>query len=505
MVDKPRGPRRPGASPGKPAGRGPRAGGPEQRSAAFGPRAGKPEKGPAGPRKVVSGVDRKTLERMEEQGLLSNEGHRALDAARGLTRSPVKAKPTRGAEPRGAVRPGKLAAPGRAVGLRGKLTDAEATVAQRLHKVMAQAGVASRRHSEELIQAGRVTVNGQKVTELGMKVVPGRDLVEVDGRPLGKPESLVHIMLNKPKGYVTTLYDPQGRPKVTDLLGEDIAQRVYPVGRLDYETEGLLLMTNDGELANALMHPARMVKKTYIAKVRGVLSAAKIKALEEGIELDDGMTAPAEVKVIEVKAPNGCTLSMRIHEGRNRQVRRMLEAVGHEVIHLKRTTMGPLHLKELELGQWRYLTALELNELRKATGLKAAKLEGGPSPRRGAASRPGRDAAERPGRRPVARPRMDDEAGEAGFAPPARAFRSGPARGPAEVGGPRPFRADRPADGPRPFRPERPTGGPTPAARGGGRLGEKVVARLSAARTGPRPTGDRRSGPSPGRKNRGPK
>jgi pseudouridine synthase len=241
---------------------------------------------------------------------------------------------------------------------------------------MAQAGLASRRHSEELIQAGRVTVNGRVVTELGTKVVPNRDIVEVDGRPLGKAEEFVYILLNKPKGYVTTLYDPQGRPKVTDLLGEDVAQRVYPVGRLDYDTEGLLLLTNDGQMANMLMHPAREIKKTYIAKVRGVPGPAKIRALEEGIELDDGPTAPAEVKLIAANGPNAATLSIRIHEGRNRQVRRMCEAVGHEVIHLKRTTLGPLHLRDLTPGQWRELTERELKDLKGASGLKQPASRG---------------------------------------------------------------------------------------------------------------------------------
>jgi 23S rRNA pseudouridine2605 synthase len=243
-------------------------------------------------------------------------------------------------------------------------------VAERLHKVMAQAGLASRRHSEELIQAGRVTVNGRVVTELGTKVVPGRDIVEVDGRPLGKAEEMIYILLNKPKGYVTTLFDPQGRPKVTDLLGEAIAQRVYPVGRLDYDTEGLLLLCNDGQLANSLMHPAREIKKTYIAKVRGVPGPAKIRALEEGIELEDGPTAPAEVKLIAANGPNAATLSIRIHEGRNRQVRRMCEAIGHEVIHLKRTTLGPLHLRDLMPGQFRELTDRELKDLKGAVGMK---------------------------------------------------------------------------------------------------------------------------------------
>lgn len=260
-----------------------------------------------------------------------------------------------------------------------RLTAAEAEVAERLQKVMARAGVASRRHSEALIQAGRVTVNGRVVTELGTKVVPGRDIIEVDGRPLGRPETKVYVLLNKPKGYVTTLFDPQGRPKVTDLLEGEVAERVYPVGRLDFDTEGLLLLTNDGDLANGLMHPARRVKKTYIAKVRGVPGPAKIRALREGIELDDGPTAPADVKVLEVRAPNSATISLRIHEGRNRQVRRMFAALGHEVIHLKRIALGPLKLGDLPAGEWRYLTDQEVADLYRAAGLR---LGGKPRGRR---------------------------------------------------------------------------------------------------------------------------
>ncbi|HEY8347785.1 MAG TPA: pseudouridine synthase [Symbiobacteriaceae bacterium] len=272
---------------------------------------------------------------------------------------------------------------------------AEALVAQRLQKVMAHAGVASRRHSEELILAGRVTVNGKVVTKLGTKVVPGRDVIEVDGRPLGKPEKLVYIMLNKPKGYVSTLYDPQGRPKVIDLLGDEVAERVYPVGRLDYESEGLLLLTNDGELAYRLMHPSHQVKKTYIVKVRGVPSAAKLRRLAKGIELDDGPTAPADVKMIAVNPPNSAVLSIRIHEGRYRQVRRMCEAIGHEVIHLRRTTLGPLHLGDLPVGQWRELTTREVAELKAAVGLRPSRAEraaAAASRRRNAPSRRSRAA-----------------------------------------------------------------------------------------------------------------
>lgn len=426
MKDKPQDSRRPRATGlGRPV-RAPKSGPGAAREGLRGPGA-KPVRGPAagrgkataggrptrGATPKLGGVDRFAVERLEQEGLLTAEGRRLLEGARGTPKGPRKAadKPGRAAGPPRAVlgQPRKASETSRGaadqprgagdqprrvsrppVGLSGPVAAGPRPLRsavrparapdssglgkpERLHKVMAQAGVASRRHSEELIQAGRVSVNGQPVKELGTKVIAGKDRIEVDGRPLGKPESLIHIMLNKPKGVVTTLFDPQGRQKVTDLLGDGVAERVYPVGRLDYETEGLLLLTNDGDLANALMHPSLQVKKTYIAKVRGVPGPAKLKALETGIELEDGPTAPADVKLLEAKGPNAATLSIRIHEGRNRQVRRMFEALGHEVIHLKRSTLGPLHLNDLPVGQWRVLTEQELNELRRAVGLRVPR------------------------------------------------------------------------------------------------------------------------------------
>lgn len=330
----------------------------------------KPRRSARGARQTAAGprfggqqrIDKRTLARLEAEGLLTKEGKAILRSSREET-----------ARPKERTQGGRAGAPKPKGGR--KLDDAEALVAERLQKVMAHAGVASRRHSEELIQAGRVTVNGKVVTQLGTKVVPGRDVIEVDGRPLGKPEKPIYIMMNKPKGYVTTLYDPQGRRKVIDLLEGEVAQRVYPVGRLDYDTEGLLLLTNDGKLAHALMHPSRQVKKTYIAKVRGVPGPAKLRKLEQGIDLEDGPTAPADVKLLEVNPPNSATLSIRIHEGRNRQVRRMCEAIGHEVIHLKRTTLGPLHLKDLPVGAWRELTEREVADLKAAAGMAPSKAE----------------------------------------------------------------------------------------------------------------------------------
>lgn len=337
------------------------------------------------------GVDLQTLDQLQEAGLLSSEGRRLRDSmnpGREDAGRPQRAQGSmgreagpRGSAPRSRIEGDRPRPRSEGEALRPRLRPGTAPVGlttarpgqpERLHKVMAQAGLASRRHSEELIQAGRVTVNGQVVIQLGTKVTPGKDLIEVDGRPLGKAEDPVYILLNKPKGYVTTLFDPQGRKKVTDLLGGEIGQRVYPVGRLDYDTEGLLLLTNDGELANALMHPSQQIKKSYIAKVRGVPNGSKITQLEQGVELEDGMTAPAEVKLIEAHGPNAASLSIRIHEGRNRQVRRMFEAVGHEVISLRRTSMGPLHIKSLRVGEWRDLSPHELKDLRTAVGDKVA-------------------------------------------------------------------------------------------------------------------------------------
>lgn len=462
MADKPRNPRRP-------------AGGPGERPTSFGRAAGKPVKGPGnqrGAERTVGGMDARAMETLEKEGLLTAEGRRMLAGAGGKVQMnrglKVKAaapgrgaaqarsrdefdepaeRPARGERPVRGERKPAAARPVRGKGR--KLDAAENLAAERLQKVMAQGGVASRRHSEELIQAGRVTVNGRVVTELGSKVVPGKDLIEVDGRPLGKPESLIYLVLNKPKGVVTTLFDPQGRAKVTDLLGEEIGERVYPVGRLDYDTEGLLLLTNDGELANALMHPAKMIKKTYIAKVRGVPGPAKLKQLEAGVELDDGVTAPADVKLIEARGPNTATVSIRIHEGRNRQVRRMFEALGHEVIHLKRTTLGPLHLKDLPLGQWRQLTPQEVKDLRTAAGLKAPKGELAeqrqprqqrPAARRGAGRHVGPDRAamyeqQEFGERPMGR-RPARVAGPSPFAQPGEERVS---RRPMKAKGPSPF------------------------------------------------------------------
>lgn len=238
---------------------------------------------------------------------------------------------------------------------------------ERLHKFMARAGVASRRQCEELIARGRVKINGRVITTLGLKIDPLKDRVEVDGRPLARPEKKVYLLLNKPAGYVTTVKDPRGRAKVTDLL-RGIKQRVYPVGRLDYDTEGLLLLTNDGDLAYALTHPRHEVPKTYLARVKGVPAPEKLKALARGVPLEDGPTAPARVRLVSDKGGNGL-LEITIHEGRNRQVRRMCEHIGHPVLALRRVRIGPLELGGLKPGQYRHLTFREVARLKKVARL----------------------------------------------------------------------------------------------------------------------------------------
>jgi 23S rRNA pseudouridine2605 synthase len=232
----------------------------------------------------------------------------------------------------------------------------------RLQKVIADAGVASRRKAEDMITAGRVTINGRVVRELGIRVDPAKDHVKVDGHHLKPPQPQSFIMLNKPKGVLSTLNDPQGRPTIQDLL-HGISLRVFPVGRLDYDTEGLLLLTNDGEMAQALLHPRYHVPKTYLAKVKGVLSEAEIQQLERGVELEDGPTAPAMLKKAG-KAEANSWMEITIYEGRKHQVKRMFDAVGHPVLRLERIRFGPLSLSGLQPGHFRFLTDREANTLR---------------------------------------------------------------------------------------------------------------------------------------------
>jgi len=234
---------------------------------------------------------------------------------------------------------------------------------ERLQKVLAHAGVASRRHCEELIVQGRVQVNGKVVRELGVKVNPDTDQIRVDGR-LVKLERHVYLLLNKPAGVITSVRDPQGRRVVTDLL-KGVKERVYPVGRLDYDTSGLLLLTNDGELANQLAHPSYEIDKVYRAWVKGVPSPTQIKRLASGILLEDGMTAPGQARLLKTAAiGDKALLELTIHEGRNRQVRRMCEAIGHPVIALERVRLGFLTLEGLQPGEYRPLTTAEVARLK---------------------------------------------------------------------------------------------------------------------------------------------
>lgn len=233
---------------------------------------------------------------------------------------------------------------------------------ERLQKVLAQAGIGSRRKCEEIIQAGRVEVNGEKVTGLGQKVNPQTDVIVVDGRKI-KSESKVYLAFHKPKGVITSANDPEGRRTIMDYT-KHISQRVYPVGRLDYDTEGLLILTNDGDFANRLTHPKYDVPKTYLATVKGVPHGTILEKLAKGVMLDDGITAPAEVDYHDISADQKeSVIIITIHEGRNRQVRRMFDAVNYPIVRLRRVQFGTLFLQGLPRGKSRPLTAEEIKDL----------------------------------------------------------------------------------------------------------------------------------------------
>ena len=234
----------------------------------------------------------------------------------------------------------------------------------RVHRALAQAGVASRRAAEKMVAEGRVTVNGD-VAVVG-QVVRDSDVIALDGRRV-QAEPIRTYMLNKPMGVVSTASDPEGRPTVLDGLPDDV--RLYPIGRLDIDTTGLLLITNDGDLAHRLMHPRSKVPKTYEALVDGRVSSTSVRALRNGIELDDGPTQPARVEVLDRQAPGGTWLRIEITEGRNRQVRRMCEALGHRVRRLVRTRYGGLGLGRLQRGEHRLLTSAELASLATQAGM----------------------------------------------------------------------------------------------------------------------------------------
>ena len=239
---------------------------------------------------------------------------------------------------------------------------------ERLQKILSRAGVASRRAAENLITAGRVTVDGEVVSELGASFEVSKHEIAVDGVPIGERERTVYFLLNKPQGIVSTAKDNRGRRTVVDFI-KHTRERIYPIGRLDVNTEGLILLTNDGELMNGLLHPRYEIVKTYIAHIAGNMTREKIAELTAGIELEDGMTAPAKVRLLGRE--RGLTrLEISIHEGRNRQIRRMIRAVDCEVIYLKRVRLAFLTLAGVPRGYYRELTPAEVAELYQITGMR---------------------------------------------------------------------------------------------------------------------------------------
>jgi 23S rRNA pseudouridine2605 synthase len=250
----------------------------------------------------------------------------------------------------------------------------------RLQKILARAGIASRRAAEELIVAGRVRVNGRVVRELGVKADPRADRIEVDGRRI-VAEAPVYVVVNKPRGVVSTMSDPEGRPSMRELLA-DVPARVYPVGRLDFATSGALLATNDGDFADAMMHPRRAVPKTYVLKVNGTMREADVERWRRGMRLEDGMTLPAKVRVLREEGDK-TWLELTITEGRNQQIRRMGEATGFPVMRLSRLSVAGVTSEGLRPGRWRYLTEDELRALRAEYGVpkRIVGAEGSPTRR----------------------------------------------------------------------------------------------------------------------------
>jgi len=254
---------------------------------------------------------------------------------------------------------------------------------QRLQKLLAAAGVGSRRHCETLIATGRVTLDGVVVSELGTRAEPENCAISVDGRPVALSPEKIYILLNKPAGYTSTRSDPHAERTVLDLV-KDIDAYLYPVGRLDVDTSGLIILTNDGELTKLLTHPSHQVRKTYRAVVRGRISSAALSRLEKGMQLDDGVTAPARARLVHYSSQTGeSTVEISIHEGRKRQIRRMFATLGHRMVRLARTSLGSLELNDLKEGHYRCLTKKEVANLKKA----AAPAQRPPRP----PSRRGRD------------------------------------------------------------------------------------------------------------------
>lgn len=235
---------------------------------------------------------------------------------------------------------------------------------ERLQKYLANNGVASRRKCEEYILDGRVKVNGKIVTELGTKINPEQDIIEFDGKKVEKLEKHVYILLNKPIGYVTTVKDQFDRPTVLDLI--KVKEKILPVGRLDMYTSGALILTNDGEFINKITHPKNEVEKTYTVTVKGIVNQEDVQKLENGVEIDDYISGKAKVKILKTdEEKNFSRVQITIHEGKNREVRKMCEAIEKKVLALHRRKIANLDVKKLKIGQWRYLTDIEVSELLK--------------------------------------------------------------------------------------------------------------------------------------------
>ncbi|MDD4780505.1 MAG: pseudouridine synthase [Tissierellia bacterium] len=233
---------------------------------------------------------------------------------------------------------------------------------ERLQKFIASCGIASRRKAEEMILNGEVKVNNITVDTLGIKINPDKDIITVNNKTIIKKTNYIYIKLYKPVGYVTTVKDQFERKTVLDLV--DIKERIYPIGRLDYNTSGLLLLTNDGDLANKLMHPKYNIYKTYVADIEGAISKESINKLKIGVRIEDYKTSPAKVRIIKTEEDFKSKVEISIYEGKNRQVRKMFESVGHKVKHLKRISFGQIDLDNLKPGQWCYLNNSEINFLK---------------------------------------------------------------------------------------------------------------------------------------------
>lgn len=232
----------------------------------------------------------------------------------------------------------------------------------RLQKYLANCGVASRRKAEELIQEGKIKVNGKIVTELGTKINPKKDEVAYQGKKVKEVEDFVYILLNKPIDYVTTAKDQFNRQSVLDLV--KVKQRIVPVGRLDMYTSGALILTNDGEFVYKVTHPKHEIEKTYTVTIKGIVKQEDVEQLRKGVEIDDYITKPAKVKILKTdKEKNQSRLEITIHEGKNRQVRKMCEAIGHKVLALHRSKIAGIGVKDIELGKWRYLTQKEVEKI----------------------------------------------------------------------------------------------------------------------------------------------